>query len=166
MIPLTRFCVVAVSVSAGEEVNQTFLAAFYNDTKRYGFAFQMFMLSSRLYQIDEASRQAKDENRSATLRVFFSLPMISRCGFSLTIHNTTNSRPSPVPYSHALLFFGDFRPLHSLTDSCSWIEAQSETPSSHSRITRSGTWIPWTWMCIVPSVVRSSRRLSRRRSIS
>jgi len=47
----------------GEQVNNTFLGAFYGNAKRFGFAFQMYMLTTRIYQMDEASRQAKDEQR-------------------------------------------------------------------------------------------------------
>lgn len=50
-----------------EQVNNTFLGAFYSDTKRFSFAFQMYMLTTRLYQVDEASRQAKDEGRFVML---------------------------------------------------------------------------------------------------
>jgi deoxyadenosine/deoxycytidine kinase len=42
-----------------ETVDETFLAAFYNDTKRFAFAFQMYMLTTRLSQIQEASRLAR-----------------------------------------------------------------------------------------------------------
>jgi len=51
----------------GELINNDFLGAFYSDSKRYGFAFQMYMLTTRLYQIDEASRQAKLERKVAFL---------------------------------------------------------------------------------------------------
>jgi len=47
----------------GELINNDFLAAFYSNSKKYGFAFQMYMLTTRLYQIDEAYRQAKDEKK-------------------------------------------------------------------------------------------------------
>lgn len=50
-----------------EQVNNTFLGAFYNDTKRFSFAFQMYMLTTRLYQVDEASRQAKQEGKFVML---------------------------------------------------------------------------------------------------
>jgi deoxyadenosine/deoxycytidine kinase len=51
----------------GELINNDFLGAFYGNTKKYGFAFQMYMLTTRLYQIDEAARQAKDERKVAFL---------------------------------------------------------------------------------------------------
>jgi len=47
----------------GEKVNNTFLGAFYSNCKRFSFAFQMYMLTTRLYQMDESSRQAKHEQR-------------------------------------------------------------------------------------------------------
>ena len=43
----------------GEKVNNRFLSAFYSKTKHYAFAFQMYMLTTRLYQIDEGSRQVE-----------------------------------------------------------------------------------------------------------
>jgi deoxyadenosine/deoxycytidine kinase len=51
----------------GELINNDFLGAFYSDSKKYGFAFQMYMLTTRLYQIDEAARQAKTERKIAFL---------------------------------------------------------------------------------------------------
>jgi len=51
----------------GELINNDFLGAFYSNSKRYGFAFQMYMLTTRLYQIDEAARQAKTERKIAFL---------------------------------------------------------------------------------------------------
>lgn len=51
----------------GELINNDFLGAFYSNSKKYGFAFQMYMLTTRLYQIDEASRQAKSEQKIAFL---------------------------------------------------------------------------------------------------
>lgn len=47
----------------GEIVNNDFLGAFYSQPKKYGFAFQMYMLTTRLYQMQESARQAHDENR-------------------------------------------------------------------------------------------------------
>jgi len=47
----------------GEKVNNTFLGAFYSNCKRFSFAFQMYMLTTRLYQMDESSRQAKEDGR-------------------------------------------------------------------------------------------------------
>jgi deoxyadenosine/deoxycytidine kinase len=47
-----------------ETINNDFLAAFYQDTKRFSFAFQMYMLTTRLYQMEEACRQAQREDRS------------------------------------------------------------------------------------------------------
>lgn len=43
------------------------MAAFYTETKRFSFAFQMYMLTTRLYQMEEATRQAKQENRMVML---------------------------------------------------------------------------------------------------
>jgi len=51
----------------GELINNDFLSAFYSDSRKYGFAFQMYMLTTRLYQIDEAARQAKVERKIAFL---------------------------------------------------------------------------------------------------
>jgi len=51
----------------GELINNDFLGAFYSNSKKYGFAFQMYMLTTRLYQIDEAARQARDERKIAFL---------------------------------------------------------------------------------------------------
>jgi thymidine kinase/deoxynucleoside kinase len=50
-----------------ETINNAFLAAFYTETKRFSFAFQMYMLTTRLYQMEEATRQAKQENRMVML---------------------------------------------------------------------------------------------------
>ena len=48
-----------------ESINNDFLAAFYTNTKKYSFAFQMYMLTTRLYQMDESYRVAeKDDNLS------------------------------------------------------------------------------------------------------
>lgn len=47
------------SVVHGEKVNAVFLKAFYENLTQYAFAFQMYMLTTRLYQIDEASRQVR-----------------------------------------------------------------------------------------------------------
>ena len=51
----------------GEQVNQDFLGKFYTQKAKYGFAFQMYMLTTRLYQMQEAARQAKQENRLVLL---------------------------------------------------------------------------------------------------
>jgi len=51
----------------GELINNDFLGAFYSNSKKYGFAFQMYMLTTRLYQIDEAFRQARNERKIAFL---------------------------------------------------------------------------------------------------
>jgi len=51
----------------GELINNDFLGAFYSNSKKYGFAFQMYMLTTRLYQIDEASRQAKEDRKISFL---------------------------------------------------------------------------------------------------
>jgi deoxyadenosine/deoxycytidine kinase len=50
-----------------ETINNDFLAAFYTETKRYSFAFQMYMLTTRLYQMEEATRQAKQEGKMVML---------------------------------------------------------------------------------------------------
>ena len=47
----------------GEKVNHTFLKAFYDEPQRLAFAFQMYMLTTRIYQMDEAHRQAKSEGK-------------------------------------------------------------------------------------------------------
>jgi deoxyadenosine/deoxycytidine kinase len=47
----------------GEIINNDFLGAFYSDAKKYAFAFQMYMLTTRLHQMSEAARQAKDEGK-------------------------------------------------------------------------------------------------------
>jgi deoxyadenosine/deoxycytidine kinase len=44
----------------GELVNQTFLSSFYTNPQRYGFAFQMYMLTTRLFQMQTASFYAKN----------------------------------------------------------------------------------------------------------
>lgn len=44
-----------------EHVHATFLQAFYENPSRYGFAFQMYMLTTRIYQMEEAARLAKDD---------------------------------------------------------------------------------------------------------
>jgi deoxyadenosine/deoxycytidine kinase len=51
------------SVVHGEKVNPVFLKAFYENSQQYAFAFQMYMLTTRLYQIDEAHRQADKEGK-------------------------------------------------------------------------------------------------------
>lgn len=51
----------------GEIINDDFLGAFYSAPKEYGFAFQMYMLTTRLYQIEESARQAKEEGKVAFL---------------------------------------------------------------------------------------------------
>jgi len=51
----------------GEIINDDFLKAFYGAPKEYGFAFQMYMLTTRLYQIEESARQAKSEGKVAFL---------------------------------------------------------------------------------------------------
>jgi deoxyadenosine/deoxycytidine kinase len=48
----------ALSILHGEKVNHEFLKAFYDEPKRMAFAFQMYMLTTRLYQMDEATRGA------------------------------------------------------------------------------------------------------------
>jgi len=55
------------SVVHGEKVNNEFLAVFYNNPVQYAFAFQMYMLTTRIYQMDEAYRQAKQENKFVLL---------------------------------------------------------------------------------------------------
>jgi thymidine kinase/deoxynucleoside kinase len=47
----------------GEKVNNAFLKAFYANPKRFSFAFQMYMLTTRLYQMEESYRQARSEKR-------------------------------------------------------------------------------------------------------
>jgi len=47
----------------GEKVNNAFLKLFYSDPPRFSFAFQMYMLTTRLYQIDESFRQARKESK-------------------------------------------------------------------------------------------------------
>ncbi len=47
----------------GEKVNTEFLKAFYDNSSKYAFAFQMYMLTTRLYQMDESTRQADKENK-------------------------------------------------------------------------------------------------------
>lgn len=51
----------------GELVNQTFLSSFYKDPVRYGFAFQMYMLTTRLFQMQTASQQAHQNGQFALL---------------------------------------------------------------------------------------------------
>lgn len=41
-----------------EMTEDDFLAAFYGDMKKWGFAFQMFMFSTRVYQVEEGARLA------------------------------------------------------------------------------------------------------------
>jgi len=50
-----------------EKVHDTFLNAFYGNPKRYAFAFQMYMLTTRLYQIDEGFRQARENKKLVLL---------------------------------------------------------------------------------------------------
>jgi len=47
----------------GEKVNSAFLKAFYSNPKRFSFAFQMYMLTTRLYQMDESYRQARSDQK-------------------------------------------------------------------------------------------------------
>lgn len=49
-----------ISTVFSEKVNHEFLSAFYTSTKKYAFAFQMYMLTTRIYQMDEAHRLAKE----------------------------------------------------------------------------------------------------------
>jgi len=51
----------------GEKVNPTFLSAFYRESKRYSFAFQMYMLTTRLSQMDEGFRQSRELSRLVLL---------------------------------------------------------------------------------------------------
>merc|ERR1712010_7074 len=41
-----------------ELTEENFLTAFYGNMKKFGFAFQMFMFSTRVFQVDEGSRLA------------------------------------------------------------------------------------------------------------
>lgn len=50
-----------------EPVCNPFLAAFYKDPKKYGFAFQAYMLTTRLYQMNESNRQAQQEEKTCVL---------------------------------------------------------------------------------------------------
>jgi deoxyadenosine/deoxycytidine kinase len=50
-----------------ETINNDFLGAFYSNIKRYSFAFQMYMLTTRMYQMDEGYRQADHEERLVLL---------------------------------------------------------------------------------------------------
>ena len=45
-----------------ERANETFLSAFYDDPKAFGFAFQMYMLTTRLYHLQEARRLASEQD--------------------------------------------------------------------------------------------------------
>lgn len=51
----------------GEIVNNDFLGAFYSSPKKFGFAFQMYMLTTRLFQMKDSARQAKEENKCCFL---------------------------------------------------------------------------------------------------
>jgi deoxyadenosine/deoxycytidine kinase len=45
-----------------EMTEDDFLAAFYGDMKKWGFAFQMFMFSTRVFQVEEGARLAAKHN--------------------------------------------------------------------------------------------------------
>lgn len=50
-----------------EQVNPDFLHAFYKHPKKFSFAFQMYMLVSRIYQMNEAARQSSDHKKTCFL---------------------------------------------------------------------------------------------------
>ena len=56
-----------MAISHAEKVNDVFLKTFYGDMKRFAFAFQTYMLATRLYQLDESDRQARQEKRMVLL---------------------------------------------------------------------------------------------------
>jgi len=50
-----------------EHNNQVFLKAFYDSPQQYGFAFQMYMLTTRLQQHDDAARVARTQRKHVFL---------------------------------------------------------------------------------------------------
>jgi deoxyadenosine/deoxycytidine kinase len=75
-----------------ETVNNSFLGAFYGDTKRFSFAFQMYMLTTRIYQMEEAARQAKEENRL----VFLDRGAVGDTLFALLNFKSGNMKPDEM----------------------------------------------------------------------
>jgi len=60
-------CKTADCLMFSEKVHDTFLSAFYGNPKRYAFAFQMYMLTTRLYQIDNGYREARENKKLVLL---------------------------------------------------------------------------------------------------
>jgi hypothetical protein len=69
-----------------ETISNNFLGAFYSDSRRFSFAFQMYVLTIRLYQMEEAGRQAKVEGKM----VFLDRSTIGDAVFALLNHKMGN----------------------------------------------------------------------------
>jgi deoxyadenosine/deoxycytidine kinase len=55
------------AIAQEEKINHEFLAEFYSNPKKWGFAFQGYILASRLFQLREAQRLAKNEHNTVIL---------------------------------------------------------------------------------------------------
>jgi hypothetical protein len=57
------------SAVAEEKVNDAFLAAFYAEPKQLAFAFQMYMLTTRLYQMETSYMMSREHKRSVLVNL-------------------------------------------------------------------------------------------------
>lgn len=81
-----------LSVVHGEKVNNTFLKMFYDDPTTYAFAFQMYMLTTRIFQMDEAYRQSEKEGKL----VFLDRGAVGDVLFALHNYNCGNMTESEM----------------------------------------------------------------------
>lgn len=70
----------------GEKVNHTFLKMFYENPTTYAFAFQLYMLTTRIFQMDEAYRQSHKEGKL----VFLDRGAVGDVLFALHNYNSGN----------------------------------------------------------------------------